>query len=393
MKAEREGGPGVAPIPLGRATHEDLHALARGRGAGLASVYLPLRAAFPGAQENALRLRAAREAVVTRLVAEGVEAEEAERRAAPLARVVVDPREWTESASALAAFVGPGLAYAFALAEETPERVYVADSFALVPLARALQREPRYRVLALSANRVACFEGDARAFAARALPGVPKSLEDALGSELTGHELASRSSTGPETGHKSRFYSTRGANEERSRDLERFLSAVAGALERAIGASPVPLVLATDETNAGRFRKLVRLPALLDETLAGNPDVLAPKDLHARSWPIVQREVERRAQELHGAWERARNTGKGLTALDRILAAAVAGRVRRLWIEEGAAIPGRLDLDGVRVVPCEGRDGDVLEALAAQVLAHAGDVIVADSGAMPAPAAAAAELR
>jgi hypothetical protein len=393
MKAERERGPGVAPIALSRPALEDLNALARARGVALASVYLPVRAAFPGAQENALRLRAARETVSARLLAEGLDAAEAEQRTAPLARIVVDPREWTESASALAAFIGPGLAHAFALPEEAPERVYVADSFALLALARAIQRDPRYRVLALSANRVAFFEGDARGLAPRAFPGVPTSLEDALGSELGGHELSSRSGTGPEVGHTARFYATHSANQERGRDLERFHTAVAGAVERAIGASTVPLVLATDETNGGRFRKLVRLPALLDETLTGNADVASPKELHARSWPIVQAELERRAQALHGAWERARNHGKGLTALDRIVAAAVGGRVRRLWVEEGAAIAGRLDTEGLRVVPCDGRDGDVLEALAAQVLAHAGEVIVAESGAMPAPAAAAAELR
>ncbi len=393
MKAERESGPGVAAIPLTRPAQEDLHALARARETGLVSVYLPLRASFPGAQENALRLRAAREAATRRLLAEGLQPEEAERRTAPLARIVVDPREWSEAAGALAAFVGPGLARAFALVEDTPERVYVADSFALLGLARALRRDPRYRVLALSNNRVAIFEGDARGVAPRAFPGIPKSLEDALGSELSGHELSSRSGTGPEVGHTAQFYATHSANDERARDLERFHTAVAAAVERALGASPVPLLLATDETHAGRFRKLVRLPALLDETVSGNPDHYAPKELHARCWPIMQGELERRADALRGEWERARNHGKGLTALDRILAAAAAGRVRRLWVEEGAAIPGRLDADGLRVVPCADRDGDAIEALAALVLARAGEVIVAEADKMPAPAAAAAELR
>jgi len=81
-----------------------------------------------------------------------------------------------------------------------------------------------------------------------------------------------------------------------------------------------------------------------------------------------------------------------IVGLDRILEAARRGRVRVLWVLASASVRGRLDPETGRVVSAEDRDGDVLDALAARVLAGRGELRVVSSLEMPAPVTAAAEL-
>jgi hypothetical protein len=78
--------------------------------------------------------------------------------------------------------------------------------------------------------------------------------------------------------------------------------------------------------------------------------------------------------------------------LDRVLVAAHWGKVKRLWVREGAAIAGRLDRETGRVISARGGDHDVLDALAARVLGSGGEVRILTSEAMPGAVNAAAEL-
>ena len=97
-----------------------------------------------------------------------------------------------------------------------------------------------------------------------------------------------------------------------------------------------------------------------------------------------------RARDARGRYEAARNAGKALDLLDDVAAAAVAGRIRRIWLEDGRSMAGRVDLASGRIVASEG--DDVYDSLAAAVLARAGEVFVVDAAAMPTATGVAAEV-
>ena len=78
--------------------------------------------------------------------------------------------------------------------------------------------------------------------------------------------------------------------------------------------------------------------------------------------------------------------------LDRILVAAHHGRIKRLWMREGAMLVGRIDPATGRIVSAGGSDADVLDALAVGVLRAGGRVHVVSRKQMPGPVHTAAEL-
>lgn len=378
----------------------DLRAILGGQDLHPVSLYVPVDRAPPELHASELRLRAAIDEAAQHLRQRGVRDEEIEARIGRL-DALHPPLRSLDAAVRTLVWLGDAQGWAFApLVAALPARVDVASHYALRPLLRALGRNRRFRLLAVSSNRVATYEGDAQGLHPVRVEGLPASLQDALGSELEGDALSYRSDA-PVPGRSAApiYHGHGGADEERAVDRERFHRILGRVLDDAWGGSDVPIVLAAEMRTAGELRKSVDLQALLPEELHGNPDRAGEEELHARAWPVVCAALETRESELAGAFDRARAAGKALEGdLETVAEAALAGRVRRLWISETARVPGRLDPVTARLVQAEGDDGadrdeDALDGLVAQVITRAGEVRVVDEGGTPTGGAWCAELR
>jgi hypothetical protein len=372
---------------------DDLRVLARGDGSPRATLFVPVEAAVPAASQNGVRVRRAVAAALARLgelgAAEGCIAA-ARSALAPLEANDAPPAHWVRAR----AFCWDGeTLHRFGLPFAEAERVSVGTSLVLRPLVRAASRQCRYRVLALSAKRVALFEGDATGLAERAAEGLPASLEDALGPEFEKERLQFHS-TGSHGGQPV-YHGRGGADRERGLDQERFQHVVARTLVRLLGGDDVPLVLAADQVHqAAMAKELGGVLRLAPEGVVGNPDHLSAHALHERAWPSVEAMLRAEHEAGQTEFERARNRGKAAIGFDDTLAAAVASRVRRLWLPLTTRLPGRIDRAALRPAAPWG-DEDLGDELTALVLAHGGDVRVVEPGAEapPSPDGFAAELR
>ena len=364
-----------------------LRELAEVTAAPCVSLYVPLEAGFEQDRRNAVRFQHAVDAAVARLP-------NGHREQWRARLITIDPNAVPlHDVKTLAIFLGPTLLRTAAVSVALPERAAVSHGFVLRPLALALDFARTYHLLALSVNHVAFFEGDQRGLRPRHLAGLPTSMADALGTELTENQIQVHpAATG---GGEIVFHGSGAANDERSLDLERFHRLVARVLTEQLRSSSIPLVLAADTSHQGALRAVLKLTQLAPIGLTGSPDHLSADELHQRAWPLIEDVVLHERQEATTAYESARNHGKATDRLEEIVRAATIGRVRRLWVVSEAQAPGRIDPEGGRIVlDGAGEDDDALEDLAAVVLRHAGEVIVA-SEAMPMPTSSevAAELR
>jgi hypothetical protein len=322
------------------------------------------------------------------LASAGLSAADVEARTARLRGVEIDVRRLPDSVAALAIFLDGGALRAYALPVPATHRVAVGTGPVLRPLLRGLRHARRYRALALSANRVALFEGGYTGLDASPRPGLPGSLTDVLGEETTQKEFRVRGTgTG---GAAPAYYSHDGASAEQKLDLERFHRALHRILATEL-KDALPLVLVATEAHQAGLRAAGPIPGLLAKGVHGNPDHLSVADLHARAWPLVEQAIDAEEIELRRDYERAVNLGKSARGLDEIGRSAAAGRVRRLWLEADARVPGRVDPASGHIE--DAAEDDVLEDLAGLVVSHGGEVLVVAADRMPAAGNAAAELR
>lgn len=383
--------PDPAPTPraLSRAA---LTELLRPHEGPLLSVYVPLQRSFPGSQQNPVRvLDAAREAA-EKLAKAGLPAAEVQARRAPIEALAQHDSVTGHPADGLAVFQDRAETWAFLLSCSVPHRVALSDVFLLRPVLRGLHGDRRYHLLAVSSNRVTLYQGDARGLAEAPRNGLPTSLEDALGSELTEKSLRLR--VGGRTGAPPGYASHGGdsTREDHKLDVQRFHHALAVALEERLRGDDAPLVLAGDAPHISGLRALLRLPGLVADGVIGSPDHRGAAELHAHAWPLVERSLAERDAAVAAAFERARNHGKTVDVLDDVAAAALGGRVRRLWLAQDRSVPGRVDATAGRVLEEPGAETDALEELAELVLRHRGEVHVVDAARMPTRGPAAAEL-
>ena len=291
---------------------------------------------------------------------------------------------------------GPGLFQVFQIQRPVAELVVVADSFHTKPLRRFLQSVGRYQVLGLSLSKIQLFEGNRNVLDEIDLvPGVPKTIIQALGAELTEpHQTVASYGGGDST---PMHHGQGGKKDEADIDAERFFRAVDRAvLEHHSRPTGLPLILSALPEHHHLFHRVSHNPFLMAEGLTINPDVLAIDELRERVWEVVEPQYEAQLVALKDGFAVAKSRGLGSEDMAEVAQAAATGRVATLLIEADRQIAGRLDGSTGHVKITDLGDSqvdDLLDDLGELVVKMGGEVIVIPADQMPVRTGLAATYR
>jgi hypothetical protein len=292
----------------------------------------------------------------------------------------------------------PDLFRVFRLPRSVLQLVVVADSFHIKPLWQFLQSIDRYQVLGLTRDRIRLFEGDRDTLEEVELAaGVPRTLSEALGSELTEPHLTVAFYGGVGWASNAMHHGHGGRADEVDIDADRFFRAIDRALlEHHSRPTGLPLLLAALPEHHHRFRSVSHNPFLLAEGITVNPNAVTTDALRKLAWQVVEPQYEARLEKLMHDFEQARTAGGGSDNLQQIAAAAASGRVATLFIGAERQIAGHLDEGRGKVVGgvlSNPRVDDVLDDLGELVGKMGGEVLVIPTARMPTRKGAAAIYR
>ena len=305
---------------------------------------------------------------------------------------------WNHTLDGLAVLGGPGTFRALRLPHSVAELVVVADSFHTKPLRRFLQSVDRYQVLGLSLDKIRLFEGNRHALdELEPVAGVPRTIADALGAELTEpHQTVA--SYGGVGGASTRMHHGHGGKaDETDIDAERFFRAVDRAvLEHYTKPSGLPLILAALPEHHHLFHQVSQNPLLVHDGIRYNPDSLPTDELRALAWQAAEPRYRARLASLREEFEQARSKGIGSDNLAQVAEASASGRVETLLVDADRQIAGRLDSATGRVDLANLSDphiDDLLDDLSELVGKKGGTVMVIPTAEMPSPTGLAAIYR
>ena len=295
---------------------------------------------------------------------------------------------WNHTLDGLAVLGAPDFFRVFRLQRTVPELALVADSFHTKPLRRHLQSVDRYQVLGLSRARFQLFEGNRDTLDEIApAAGVPRTITDALGDELTQARLTVSSRGGIGGAKGAMHHGHGGRKDQLDHDAERFFRIIDRAVrEHHSRVSGLPLVLAALPEHHHLFRAVSNNPLLLDAGLAANPEGLTMEELRQRIWEVVEPQHHARQVAMADAFAEAQSRGLGSADLVQVAEAAAGGRVATLLIESGRQIAGRVDAQSGRVESGNldhPEVDDVLDDLGELVEKMGGEVWVMASERMP----------
>lgn len=308
------------------------------------SLYQPTHRHHPGNQEDPIRFRNLIKELDQSLQIQ-YSTEEIRQLLEPFEALSSDHDFWNHTTDGLAVFGAPGFFKVFGLQRTTPELAVVADSFHTKPLMRFLQSADRFQVLALNLHEIKLFEGNRDALDEIDLaPGVPRTLTEALGEELTEPHQTVASYGGIGGGSVAMRHGHGDKKDETDIDTERFFRRVDRAiLESHSQPSGLPLILAALPEHQGHFRKLSQNSFLLGEGIKIHPDSLPMTEFRKRAWPIFQPQYQARLAALADDFAVAKSKGLGQEDVKQVAEAAAAGRIATLLIEADRQISGRIN--------------------------------------------------
>jgi hypothetical protein len=362
------------------------------------SLYQPTHRHHPGNQQDPIRFRN-----LVKALEESLLQQRPENEVRPLLeqfRALADDGDfWNNTHDGLAVLAAKDMFRVYRLQRPVAELAVVANSFHLKPLMRILQTADRYHVLGLNRHEIKLFEGNRDVMDEIELDqGVPRTITEVLGEQLTEPHQTVASYGGVGQGHSPMHHGHGGGETEVDSDAKRFFRAVDRAvLEHHSQPSGLPLILAALPEHHHMFHEVSHNPFLLPESLDIHPDALSSSDeLRQLAWQLIEPRYLARLAALAEEFETARSKGLGDDDLPQVAKAVVSGRVATLMIEARREIPGNIDASTGDIAFGDlghPEVDDVLDDLGALALKMGGQVVVAPSKQMPTQSGIAAIYR
>ena len=264
----------------------------------------------------------------------------------PFQALAEDDDFWNHTLDGLAVLGARGLFRVYKLQRPVAVLAVVANSFHTKPLLRIQQSADRYHILGLSRQAIRLFEGNRDVLdEIEPAAGVPRTITEALGEELTEPHQTVASYGGVGAGQSAMHHGHGGKESEVDSDAERFFRAVDRAvLKHHTQPSGLPLLLAALPEHHHTFHQVSRNPKLVTDSIHIHPDAVPSIDeLRERAWHVLEPRYQERLAALAEEFANARARGLGDSDLAEVARAVVGGRVATLLIEARREIPGRID--------------------------------------------------
>lgn len=267
----------------------------------------------------------------------------------------------------LAIFVNRDFGRKFDLPFSVKPRVVVDETFATRDLVYAMNRSPRYWVLALSEQDTRLLEG----------------TRDSL-IEVKEHGFPMRHSGpgGDAPLPNAPEINVSALRDERHRQFFRQVDQAFGAVAKQ---DDLPLVLVGVDRYLAFFREVSQHGSKILTTLAGNHDKTTPHDLGKLLWEPVQAALKEERRAKMDALEAAVGARKFVSGVGEVWRYAHDGRGEQLLVEEHFYFPATVDESGRHIQPAEdasapGVIDDAVDEIIEAVLKQGGKVSFVEDG-------------
>lgn len=352
------------------------------------SLYMPTHRHHPDNRQDPIRFKNLLKEMEQSLL-QKYSSEETKTYLSSMEKLTEEEEIWNNSLDGLAVFSAPNFLEIVKLPIPVETLAIVADSFHTKPLRKYLQSTDRYHLLGLSRHEFALFEGNRHSLDEIDLSeDIPKTIEEALGEELTdGHTTVA--SYGGSAGDSNAMHHGHGGKKDQvDIDAERFFRVVAKSVEEHYSKpQDIPLILAALPEHHHLFQKVNKNGSLMSEGVQVNPSSVSREKLAELAWKVMEPAYLANLKNQAEQFSQAKAGGKGTDDYKELAVAAVEGRIETLLVEADRIIAARItnlvtgntqkkDIDNPRV-------DDLLDDMGELVIKMGGKVVVVPPDKMP----------
>ena len=303
----------------------------------------------------------------------------------PFYQIKDDENFWNNTSDGLAILANKNKYIVYKLPIPLKEIAVAADSFHIKPLIRFYQSVEKYQLLGLSRNEFTLYQGNRYGYQEIELkPGVPRTMTDVLGEELTD---AHKAHGVGDAGGVGVYYGVGERKAETEKDIERFFRYVDQFVyDNFSKPSKLPLILVALKEYHTLFRKISHNPYLLEEGIDSSFEPLETEQLREKALQIIEPIYNEKNKKLADSFNTAIANSLGSDDITQIAKAVFENRVKTVIIEAERVIPGRIGVNTGQIELGEQNDpdfDDVLDDIAESVLKNRGEVLVFPKDMMP----------
>lgn len=301
------------------------------------SIYLPTHVTGRDIRQDVIRLKTLLHKCRDRLTAEGV------KKVNDLLKFGLDLLDdhlfWQRQSHGLAVFLSPSHSTYFQLSFEPEQKLHIGHCFYVLPLVSFSLNDRTYYILVLRRKAIKLFEVHDSRLQEVDIPNVPVNIEAFLQYDISKEHIQIYTSPrGTSGGTDAMFYGQGDINF--AQEIERYIKAVAKAIDKQLQGKTAPLVLAGVDYEQVIFRQNSSYRYLLQEGIYSELGKLDLKDLHRQAQPLVEAYFHREIEENLARYHNQINTPKASADVEEILPAAFAGRVDTLLVDPRQHVSG-----------------------------------------------------
>lgn len=376
-------------------TTETLQKILTARSEWSISLYMPAQRRARETEQNPIRFKNLLKETENRLLDKGVQASDINDMLKAPRSLQESYAFWQHQSDGLAMFFSQEDFHIFRLPVTFKEAVFVTDRFHIKPLLPLLNSDGTFHILAMSQNQVRLFVGTRQTVDEIDLLETPDTLSESYPDDWPKQKFQFQTMGSGGGGHAATTHAHATGTDLAVR-LKKWFRTIDKEVAQLLSDTRSPLVLAGVETLFPVYTEVNSYPNLVGEGIAGNPDEMNAKDLHAKAWAIVEPIFTKERATNMAKFLQLAGTGKTTTSVPEALLAAHRGQVETLFVALGVQAWGTFDPETEKVQLSETQqagDEDLLDLAAGKTLVKGGSVFALSPQEIPDKALVGALLR
>ncbi len=316
----------------------------------------------------------------------GLKGREIEGLLRPINELVENTGFWKLQSDGLAIFRNRDFFEYYTLPVLFETYVHISDHFYPMPMIPYINNGVKFYLLAISMGEVKFYEGfPHHIHEINVSDLIPEKLEEAVGFDFEQKHLNYRAG-GDDRGRAIFHGHGSTSQEEAKTEILKYFRAVNNGIMELLHDKDSPLVLAAVDYLVPIYREANSYRYLHNDFLAGNPQHENPILLHEKTRDLLKDFFEKDRKEKILKFEQALSLQKAEYREEKIIPAAINGRVDTLFIQKGKAMWGIYDSENNSVIERDreaSRNTSLLNLAAMHTLFNNGRVYLMEPEDMP----------
>ena len=338
--------------------------------------------------EDTLVLKNQLKDVKDALSKKGLQSDVIDNLTKPVQELIDNSSFWREQSDGLALFIADNFFEKHTLPVHFEAFNYISNSFYLKPLMPMFVGDGEFYLMLLDRSNVKLYECTKHSFTEIIVDDlIPETKQDRVGFDYEEKNLQFR--TAHAGSGQAIFHGQEAATGKMKNEIKKYFRAINDGLLPVLNNETMPLLIASQDFLFDIYKGINSYPNLMEKNIKVDFEDTEIFEIHEMAWENISPIFEQAGKDKIAHFMKEQGSGKTAIGIDRILLAAINGKVDTLFCENRTDIFGNYseENDSLTVTQNEESDSTVslMNIAAIQTFINGGEVYLLENDEMPNP--------